>query len=243
MPQEEAEEDSYPGHLPASSSARSRLARPLEGELGQLGSLSIYSGTSSRPFGDDDVRAIDDLIRRAVPALDNALSLPGGAPARRHRRPHGSAQPPLLPRDARSASARARTATGGSLALLVLDLDDFKSINERVGHLAGDGVLAEAARRVRAVLRASDIACRVGGDEFAIILPEAGSIRPRSSTSASRRRVVRGADRHIPRLTLSGGVAELAEATTSTTFFERADERALPREAAPARRSSSASTA
>src|SRR5205823_14021587 len=63
---------------------------------------------------------------------------------------------------------------GRSLALLVLDLDDFKAINERVGHLAGDDVLAETAARVRGALRASDVACRVGGDEFAVILPEAG---------------------------------------------------------------------
>ena len=58
------------------------------------------------------------------------------------------------------------------VSLIVFDLDDFKRINERIGHLGGDGVLAEVADKVRTVVRATDIACRVGGDEFAVILPE-----------------------------------------------------------------------
>ena len=45
-------------------------------------------------------------------------------------------------------------------------------MNDRIGHLAGDAVLAEAAERVRDVVRTADVACRVGGDEFAVILPE-----------------------------------------------------------------------
>ena len=47
-------------------------------------------------------------------------------------------------------------------------------MNDQVGHLAGDAVLAEAAERVREVIRTADIPCRVGGDEFAVILPESG---------------------------------------------------------------------
>src|SRR2546423_1880330 len=52
------------------------------------------------------------------------------------------------------------------LALVVFDLDDFKDVNDKIGHLAGDSVLAEAAERMRSVVRSADIACRVGGDEF-----------------------------------------------------------------------------
>ena len=59
-----------------------------------------------------------------------------------------------------------------SLALLLLDLDDFKQINDRVGHLGGDAVLADIGARVRETLRSADIACRVGGDELAVVLPE-----------------------------------------------------------------------
>ena len=58
------------------------------------------------------------------------------------------------------------------LALIFFDLDDFKAINDEIGHLGGDAVLAEVAQRLRLVVRGADIPCRVGGDEFAVILPE-----------------------------------------------------------------------
>ncbi len=57
------------------------------------------------------------------------------------------------------------------LTLLMLDLDDFKALNDRQGHLAGDTVLREVANSIRAAVRAGDHACRYGGDEFAILLP------------------------------------------------------------------------
>lgn len=58
------------------------------------------------------------------------------------------------------------------LSLLMFDLDHFKSINDRHGHLCGDAVLADVGARMRAVLRGSDMKCRYGGEEFLILLPE-----------------------------------------------------------------------
>jgi diguanylate cyclase (GGDEF)-like protein/PAS domain S-box-containing protein len=80
---------------------------------------------------------------------------------------------------------RRRPLTG---AVLFVDLDDFKPINDRYGHGAGDRLLAEAARRVRASLRDADTAGRMGGDEFAVLLDEVQDL-DRSIAVAERLRL------------------------------------------------------
>jgi diguanylate cyclase (GGDEF)-like protein/PAS domain S-box-containing protein len=71
----------------------------------------------------------------------------------------------------RHAVARARRENH-ALAVIFMDLDDFKTINDSLGHAAGDGVLMEVAKRLDASIRASDTAARFGGDEFAILLED-----------------------------------------------------------------------
>ena len=70
------------------------------------------------------------------------------------------------------------------LSVVMLDLDDFKVVNDTFGHVYGDGMLGHVAELIRGTLRASDVAARYGGDEFALILPE--SERPDALTVAQR---------------------------------------------------------
>lgn len=66
--------------------------------------------------------------------------------------------------------------TGNALALLFIDLDSFKEVNDRSGHAAGDKLLQESARRIAACVRGTDTVARIGGDEFTVILTEVNKI-------------------------------------------------------------------
>ncbi|MGR3503318.1 diguanylate cyclase [Pseudaestuariivita sp.] len=76
----------------------------------------------------------------------------------------------------------ARDAAGGQgFALMILDLDHFKAINDRHGHAAGDAVLKETARRLTENLRAQDLVARIGGEEFLIAMPDTGATAARAA--------------------------------------------------------------
>jgi diguanylate cyclase (GGDEF)-like protein/PAS domain S-box-containing protein len=139
--------------------------RPADWRLGRPdGASVVVEAVTSAPDGEgaDLVVTLRDVGERR--ALEGQL---------RHRAFHdeltGLANRPLFEDRTTGALARARRS-GQALAVLFLDLDDFKTVNDALGHGAGDELLCEAARRVAADLRASDTAARLGGDEFALLL-------------------------------------------------------------------------
>jgi diguanylate cyclase (GGDEF)-like protein len=199
------------------------LAVPLEENGSRIGYLSIYTRNRGRHFEEDDVRHLEELTQRATPAIENArrfrearqladLDALTGLHNRRYF--HET----LARECARSHRYNRR------LALIVFDLDDFKDVNDKVGHLAGDAVLAEAASRVREVVRTADIPCRVGGDEFAVILPESGIEQAEQLFGRLQGTISSRPIGQAGRLHISAGVAELKAEDDSISFFERGDD-------------------
>lgn len=85
-----------------------------------------------------------------------------------------------------SSSEDTGETAGGQLGLIHVDLDKFKAINDTHGHAAGDAVLVQAAEALRACLRPADLAARIGGDEFIVVLPDLGTVPDQLEVVARR---------------------------------------------------------
>ncbi len=125
------------------------------------------------------------------------------------------------------------TSRGGSLSLMVLDIDHFKSVNDSYGHNAGDEVLRAFAGRVKRMIRQADLACRFGGEEFVVIMPDTSTSVAQSIAERVRAAVqgelfaIDDGARSIP-VTVSIGIAESMGVNDPDMLFRRAD-RALYR--------------
>ncbi len=139
---------------------------------------------------------------------------------------------PLTGLNNRRGLERAIHETGGirpGCALLLADIDNFKTLNDTHGHLLGDKVLRAVAQVIRACIKGQDVAARLGGEEFAVLLPEtslqgaaalAEKIR-QAISKVSIRRVDR--NEYVGNVTLSVGVADTQGGDTLESLVERAD--------------------
>jgi diguanylate cyclase (GGDEF)-like protein len=113
---------------------------------------------------------------------------------------------------------------GLKASLLLLDLDDFKDVNDQRGHVEGDRVLMKAAAIVRDSVREIDIAARYGGEEFAVLLPDTARLGAFVVAERIRARIEKRFRRKRPRVTVSGGLAIFPEdAGTPADLIVQAD--------------------
>ncbi len=121
-------------------------------------------------------------------------------------------------------------ARGKPITVLVLDIDYFKAINDGYGHDAGDDVLREFSLRIRKAIRNIDLACRYGGEEFVIVMPETDMAVATMVAERLRRRIatepfaIQQGGRHLE-VTISIGIAALSGASdNASTILKRADQ-------------------
>ncbi len=202
---------------------RSGFAVPLVvgGEAG--GFVAVYSHDALAAPSEGQLAQLEALAEAAGPAIENAnrfkearhLAEIDALTSLQNRRTFHD----TLAREVGRAQRYDRR-----LAILVVDLDDFKAVNESIGHLAGDHVLAEVAQRIRDSVRGADVACRIGGDEFAVVLPESTRSDAEGLYARLLETMRRNPPSQAPTLTVSGGIAELEPEDDPISLFERADD-------------------
>lgn len=113
-----------------------------------------------------------------------------------------------------------------SFSLILMDLDDFKNVNDTYGHPAGDEVLREVAQLLRLFLRANTLIARIGGEEFAIILPGV-ELENAVKVAGRIRKILENREikfkNHIIKITASFGVTQVRKDDNLNTLYERVD--------------------
>lgn len=110
------------------------------------------------------------------------------------------------------------------LALVLMDVDHFKQVNDQLGHQVGDAVLQEVARRLERLARRSDMVARLGGDEFAWLMPEGGGLPAWRAADRARLAIAAEPLPGVGQLTISAGVCELDQGMDGQALVRAADE-------------------
>jgi diguanylate cyclase (GGDEF)-like protein/PAS domain S-box-containing protein len=119
--------------------------------------------------------------------------------------------------------AARRSHDGRQLALILLDLDLFKQVNDGLGHPAGDAVLIEVARRLERTVRAGEVLARVGGEEFAWMVPACDADEAVAAADRARAAIASAPFGRAGKLTMSAGVGLVSTPSDGDTLYRMAD--------------------
>ncbi|HYZ79655.1 MAG TPA: PAS domain S-box protein [Solirubrobacteraceae bacterium] len=125
--------------------------------------------------------------------------------------------------EALAREAARRSPDNRQLALVLLDLDLFKQVNDALGHPAGDAVLIEVARRLERTVRAGEILARVGGEEFAWLLPACDATEAVAAADRARSEIASTPFGRAGKLTMSAGVGLVSTPSDGDALYRMAD--------------------
>jgi diguanylate cyclase (GGDEF)-like protein len=200
---------------------RSGIAAPLATGGRVWGALTAGS-TEPRAFGPAEERRLAAFAELAAIAVANADARAELARLAETDPLTGLANRRAFTKRLNGEVERARRH-GHLLTLVILDLDDFKGINDTHGHQVGDHVLAEVGRRLCATSRAGELVARIGGEEFAWILPQVDAAGAMAPVERARADIAGIRVAGIAGITCSAGVCDLTAARDVDELQRRAD--------------------
>jgi two-component system cell cycle response regulator len=200
------------------------------------GLLFLRSAQDEAALNARDAQFVEEVLRAAVPAIEKAYDLQAARldSAQFRALAETDALTGTYNRRALDERLGAELERAGrynsKLAILMLDIDEFKKVNDTFGHRAGDQVLCQLATILKRELRGVDLVARYGGEEFVVVLPETNLQGARNFAERILKRVAEhdfGADGTPVHVTISVGVATYPEVSTTVAddFLSYADQR------------------
>ncbi|HEY2652528.1 MAG TPA: EAL domain-containing protein, partial [Solirubrobacteraceae bacterium] len=169
------------------------MVAPLPGEERVIGAIMLANRFGVvRSFDHEDLRLLDTLANNASVALqydrlEQAVLQLSVLQEQLHHQAYHDPLTSLANRTLFTDKVRETLSAGeGQLAVLFIDLDDFKTVNDSLGHSAGDELLISVASRLRSCLRPEDVVARLGGDEFAVMVEDARDAEEAATVVARR---------------------------------------------------------
>lgn len=215
---------------------RSVIALPFTIQRGQYGVFLVRRTRDQEPFGEPDLEFANSVITAAVAVIQRAQMVESTMAdnARLEQLAQTDPLTQLLNRRALTERITAEMERAlrydSTMALLMIDLDHFKKVNDTYGHLVGDDVLRDVAQLLGETIRGSDIVARYGGEEFLVLLPEtddegAERFAERIRSAVEQHRFVAGKESGTLTMTTSVGVAVFPAARIESVedLFARAD--------------------
>ncbi len=203
---------------------RSAIALRFSLKQEPAGVFFLRTTTEDGPLNEQDVRFAEQVIGAAVAALERAYDLENAVMGQEQMRHLAETDPltscfnrrALMEKLEQEMDRAARYAT--MLTALMIDIDNFKQINDTHGHLVGDRVLKQLANLLKREQRSVDIVARYGGEEFVVLLPETTNAESRNFAERILRRVAThdfGEAGHTVRVTISVGIASYPDERVS----------------------------
>ena len=206
------------------------LIVPLKSGDEVIGAVALADRVDGQPFSQREVEAIDALLPAITLAVGRARMI-----ERVKELQYLATLDPLTGlhnrryfREALAVEVHRARRQRQPLAVLILDADGFKAVNDTFGHQAGDALLKDIAEVLRHTVRVFDVSARVGGDEFAVLMPGSDANAAALTGERIRRRLAslslpRTTDGSTPKLGVSIGVGVLQPAESGEDLLENAD--------------------